>query len=248
MFQQSLMHDLARISTVALALAALTACIPPANQTFDKSGYEPKVIALNLTGGFTDNEGMYIYAAVGQVYRTGVIKATGDRYSYEVEPRDIEVTPVDRPYAARAALSPQRPNWLGGCSTDKLTDKDECKINIIPQARKINGGLHQSVSRDGDIKYACILGHDFPGRRGMIRIDGNPAIETNNDGCVSGRKATDLQSQLIAGSLLITRRVEWPYSGSVDKEMIISGGFASARALYKFTGNADLKALFSGSE
>jgi hypothetical protein len=87
------------------------------------------------------------------------------------------------------------------------------------------GGLYQTVDQQGNIRSSCIIGHDFPGRRGMIRVDSHSAISTDGDGCVYGGTARRLQNQLVSGSRLITRRVEWPYDSNRDKEILISGGY-----------------------
>lgn len=203
--------------------------------------------AENLSGGFRPNETLEVYSGTGSMQRRGRIEQTGDFYNYGPAPRDIEIVPVEVPFSTDPdiLLAPKRVKVLGGCSTDRVTDRTTCRMNVLPQGTGIDGGLYQTVNADGSILSACIVGHDFPGRTGAIRVDSNPAITTNTEGCISGSAARRLERQLISGSTLVTRRVEWPYDYSRDREMLINGSFSTAQELYRWSTSADLPTLFS---
>lgn len=211
------------------------------------SQFSSKRAASDLEGGFRPGETLEIYPASSSMQRRGRIEMTGDYYNYGPEPRDIEIVPVEVPFSTDPdiLLAAKRVKVLGGCSKDRVTDATTCRMNILPQSTSNDGGLFQTVNANGSILTSCIIGHDFPGRTGAIRVDGNPAISTNSEGCLTGSTARRLERQLIGGSKLVTRRVEWPYDYSRDKEMLIDGSFSLAQDLYRWSGSADLPALFS---
>ncbi len=206
------------------------------------------VDASGLSGGFRADEQLVIYKTLNTMTRRGVIEETGDNYSYGPVPRNIEIVPVELPYSTDVdvILAPKRVSVIAGCSADKITDKTTCKMNIRPQSRTISwdGGLIQTVSSDGSLLTSCIVGHDFPARRASIRVDSNPAITTNKNGCISGSVARRFERQLRSGKILITRRIEWPYDYEKDKTMIVEGSFSNAQKLYRWTTSADLVSLF----
>jgi hypothetical protein len=212
--------------------------------TVEQNQFGSRVLSTSLQGGFTPNESLEMYESIGEFLRRGRIDETGDHYHYSTERFDIEINPVKVPLTIDNALDAKRPNWLARCNTDSITDQTTCLMNIMPQ-RAGKGGLFQTVDRQGNILSSCIMNHDFPGRRGIIRVDSNSPITTNSAGCISGASARLLQRQLLVGSRLQTRRVEWPYNSSQDKEILISGGYESARNLYRFSASADLASLFS---
>ncbi len=203
--------------------------------------------ASELGGGFRPSETLEVYSATNTMQRRGRIEQTGDYYNYGPSPRDIEIVPIEVPFSTDPdiLLAPKRVKVLGGCSKDRVTDRTTCRINVLPQGIGNDGGLYQTVSANGSILSACIIGHDFPGRSGAIRVGSNPAITTDREGCISGAAARRLEQQLINGTTLVTRRVEWPYDYTRDKEMLIEGSFSAAQALYRWSTSVDLQALFS---
>lgn len=229
------------ISSVAIFLM-LSGCVA----TTEQNQFGSRVISTGMQGGFTTNEALEVYESSGTILRRGRIDKTGDYYSYSTERFDIEINPVEVQWTTDNALDAKRPDWVAGCNTDSMTDQITCRMNILPQGAGGNkGGLFQTVDRQGNILSSCIMGHDFPGRRGIIRVDSNSPITTNSEGCISGTKARLLQRQLLVGSTLQTRRVEWPYNSNRDKEMLVFGGYEAARNVYRFSESADLPALFS---
>lgn len=81
----------------------------------------------------------------------------------------------------------------------------------------------------------CILGHDFPGRTGAIRVDGGAPVPTNTDGCAPA----SLAAQLASGSSVTTRRVEWPYDYSRDETASIQGAGETMQLITFIRENVD---------
>lgn len=104
--------------------------------------------------------------------------------------------------------------WSYNCRIDKMTDKRACYISATL------GGPFISYSSGRYPTFVCILGHDFPGRTGMIRVDANAPIETSSEGCVP---ASDILEQMKNGQNFITRSYRWPRDWSVDSETSLSG-------------------------
>lgn len=105
-------------------------------------------------------------------------------------------------------------HWSIDCERDKMSDKRVCKFS-----NKIGGPFvfYGSASQPQSV---CILGHDFPGRQGQIRVDSNAPVTTDNDGCVP---AARVLAQMKTGTQLITRRYEWPYDYPVDETTSLDG-------------------------
>jgi hypothetical protein len=188
-----------------------------------------QVLRTDLEGGFRPNETLVDSRYLG-LSRQGIITETGDTYSYSFGDGDITGNSNTR-----------RGAWMVGCSTDRMTSRVNCRTNLKPapiegvRFASLGGGLQINVNNAGSITRACVFGHDFPGRNAMIRVDENSAITTNSSGCVSGGSATRLQRQLLIGTTLTTRRIEWPYDSRRDQVIEISGGFSNARELFLFT-------------
>lgn len=74
---------------------------------------------------------------------------------------------------------------------------------------------------DPNQELICIAGHDFPGLTGMIRIDDNEPIETNEEGCVL--LDDKLETQLKAGNALVLRGSHWPYRDPETQTISLDG-------------------------
>jgi hypothetical protein len=74
---------------------------------------------------------------------------------------------------------------------------------------------------DKDYEFLCVLGHDFPGMTGMIRVDKTPAIETRENGCLQLTK--DLDSQLRSGSKITIRGSNFPYKSPITRVIDLGG-------------------------
>lgn len=113
--------------------------------------------------------------------------------------------------------------WSIDCRTDALDDKPDCKLTSSKARLYIYYGNASSP------KSICILGHDFPGRKGAIRIDKSNPITTDTDGCISGKNI----NKLFTGNTVTTRAVKWPYDTYIDSTHSIAG-LKSAMELVKF--------------
>lgn len=119
--------------------------------------------------------------------------------------------------------------WSIGCTKDKITDKRNCEITSHDARLLIWYGTSTSPTS------VCIIGHDFPGRTGAIRVDGQGAVTTDREGCASG----SVVGALSKGTKVVVRYVEWPYDYSRDNEASLAG-LSDAIALMTFIrGNID---------
>jgi hypothetical protein len=124
----------------------------------------------------------------GMTFREGVTP-TGNKYSYSAN--------------GNGSVSSEVPkaSWTASCKIDPITDVQECSA-IQTESR-----LFLWLGGSATVTGTCIFGHDFPGRRGNIRVDTNTAFTTDLEGCLN---SPVLLKQLIAGEKVTTRRVEWP--------------------------------------
>lgn len=228
--------------TLLLALFA-AGCVETEKQNNGKSiGSE-----VSMSGGYTDAETFVTYEYSETVWRRGKIVQTGDTYSYANKARNIEISPVVVPFVPDPSFirAPKRANVLGGCNKDAISDAVTCHLNLMPQGAVKGGGLIQHVDLNGNIQRSCVLGHDYPGQTAAIRVDNNRSFISDENGCVRGSSARSLQAQLLTGTSVTTRRIEWPYLTNRDKEMLIDGSFSRGLELYRWTASADLEKLFS---
>lgn len=117
-------------------------------------------------------------------------------------------------------INPTGEHWSIGCKKDAITDEKSCnlykdKLFIF----YINNNIE-----------ICILGHNFPGRRGAIRIGSNKAITTDYNGCIDGNKHI---TQLYSEKRMTVRYYKWPYDYPKDDNFDING-LQSAMELMKF--------------
>ena len=75
----------------------------------------------------------------------------------------------------------------------------------------------------------CIAGHNFPGKKGMVRINTNTPITTKENGCV--RMSKDLDDQLRNGKQITLRGYHWPYDGGETKTISLDGYIAVSEFL-----------------
>lgn len=107
--------------------------------------------------------------------------------------------------------------WSIDCNRDAMNDRRECKLSSYKARLLVYYGFAATP------QSVCIIGHDFPGRTGAIRVDSGSPVNTNRDGCAPARVATQLGS----GSMVTTRRVEWPYDYDKDETASLSGAKAA---------------------
>jgi hypothetical protein len=116
--------------------------------------------------------------------------------------------------SARVALGTDvlSPGWSIDCRVDSMSDRRSCKF--------YGEELFVFYGTSSNPIEVCILSHDFPGRRGMIRVDDYPPVNTGIDGCTS---AASLLPQLRSGTTVTLRYVEWPYDYPKDASEQLSG-------------------------
>ena len=120
-------------------------------------------------------------------------------------------------------------SWHFHIKNDEMSDKQIITVRKHPYTISKEFGeirltsniyLWLSLSTKGK-EVICVSGHDYPGKNAMIRIDSNPAIKTNTEGCLW--LTEDLDSQMKAGSKITIRGYHWPYGYETSK--ISLGGY-----------------------
>lgn len=109
---------------------------------------------------------------------------------------------------------PLAEGWSIDCRIDGMRDKRKCSFS------RVKGGIFVYYGFSAAPQSVCISGHDFPGRRGQIRVDDHSPITTDRDGCV---RAGRILSQLKTGYKLLTRSYRWPYDYPVDTSTWLEG-------------------------
>ena len=117
--------------------------------------------------------------------------------------------------------------WSIGCHNDAMTDKRKCQI------RSSNARLSISYINSKSPSSVCIIGHDYPGRFGAIRIDEASPIATNQYGCLPGGMA----AKIAKAKTFTTRHVEWPYDENLDKKSESTGLGAAMELLAHMEAN-----------
>lgn len=107
---------------------------------------------------------------------------------------------------------------------DEITDKrvvTTYRMALLPESKSSAGlGLYLSFSNPA-AEYACVLGHDFPGRTAWVRVGKNPPVKTNNQGCFHLSKALD--EQLSNASLVKIRGRKWPNDSDLTFDVNLDG-------------------------
>lgn len=104
--------------------------------------------------------------------------------------------------------------WTINCAVDAMSDRRDCSLH------NLQAGLLVSYGQSSAPKTICAISHDFPGRTGQIRIDGNSPVTTSRDGCV---QASTLISQMKAGSTATVRYYSWPNDYPKDSSGSLAG-------------------------
>jgi hypothetical protein len=118
--------------------------------------------------------------------------------------------------------------WHTGCKTDKITDKRRCSLTSY------EADITVIYTGSGKPRYACAVGHDFPGRVGAFRVDQNKPIKTNVEGCISGSNLHRFLAQMRNGSTTVARTVHWPYDYNRDTTADDTPLFRYAEELLRF--------------
>jgi hypothetical protein len=122
--------------------------------------------------------------------------------------------------------------WSIRCETDKITDKRRCFLT------NYEAGIFVRYTGQGKPRSACVYQHDFPGRVGALRVDGNKPITTNVEGCISGSNLNRFLAQMRTGSTTVARSVRWPYDFNKDTTANDTPLFRYAEELLSFRHNS----------
>jgi hypothetical protein len=104
--------------------------------------------------------------------------------------------------------------WSVHCQVDAMTDQQNCNI-----ASLTNTAIFLYFGASDYPTAACVIGHDFPGRQGAIRVENHPARATDGQGCVDSSIVTELTSSM----QVRTRAVKWPNDFPVDRQGTLAG-------------------------
>lgn len=113
--------------------------------------------------------------------------------------------------------------WSIDCQKDAMNDRRDCSLTSH-EAR-----IFISYDFGASPRWVCLLGHDFPGRTGEIRVDKSRSQRTDTDGCVTGTYV----AEMVKGTTVTTRLVKWPYDYSNDGTGSLQG-LPSALGLITF--------------
>ena len=110
--------------------------------------------------------------------------------------------------------------WHFDIRTDAMTDKKRITSSRTDISNNKSEIFPFFDFSNPNSEILCIIGHKYPGRTGMIRIDKNAAITTNEDGCVHLNQ--DLDLQLKKGNKITLRGHIYP-NGHVDQTFSLDG-------------------------
>ncbi|GGA64642.1 hypothetical protein [Pelagibacterium lentulum] len=198
----------------AIALVVLAGC--------STSGTSSSVGGESISDGWQENEvksaGMIYGGRPIGVRRSGV---TPSGLSYTYHP--------DGSGSVDTGTGNLMGNWAVDCTRDRMTDRRECHIRSLEAKLLVEFGQSNTPQR------VCIIGHNFPGRTGAIRVDSNSLVNTGTSGCVAGSFA----QQMVAANRVTVRYVEWPYDYPRDHSALLRGYPEAAELLRFIRGNID---------
>lgn len=107
-------------------------------------------------------------------------------------------------------------DWSTACKKDPMNDKTSCYL----QRKDLWVWLHQ-----GGRVEVFIGGNQYPGTSATIRIDSNPAINSPSDseGVFTADQSKQIVQQLLSGSTVATRYIDWPYRSATDESFELNG-------------------------
>ncbi|MCG9722905.1 hypothetical protein [Shewanella sp. Isolate7] len=120
-------------------------------------------------------------------------------------------------------------SWSFHIKNDEMTDKQVItvsrkayKISKDFGEMKLNSNIYLWLNiSDKDEEILCISGHNYPKKKGMIRVDNNDLIETNVNGCLPLNESLD--SQMRSGNKITIRGYHWPYDGAETFDIDLGG-------------------------
>lgn len=155
-------------------------------------------------------------------YRRGI---TPDGFTYTIYP--------DGSGGIKGSHHGPAEGWSIDCARDAMNDRRECKLSSYNTRLLVYYGFAATP------QSVCIIGHDFPGSTGAIRVDSGAPVNTNRDGCAPARVATQLGS----GLMVTTRRVKWPYDYEKDETASLAGAKAAMDLVSYIRSNVDTLAF-----
>lgn len=120
-------------------------------------------------------------------------------------------------------------SWSFRIKNDEMSDEQIITVSRQPykmskdfEEIQLKSGIYLwiNLSKKGE-EILCVAGHDFPGKKAMIRVDSNALIETNVNGCLFLNESLD--SQMKAGIKITIRGYNWPYDGAETFEINLGG-------------------------
>lgn len=116
--------------------------------------------------------------------------------------------------------------WDVSCLKDAMTDRRMCVISSH------NAGVLISYGDSSSPQYICLSDHDYPNKKGSVRIGSSKPILTDVGGCIPGKYA----KRLSLANTVTTRSYKWPYNYPRDEKKSLEG-IKSAMGLVKFIQN-----------
>lgn len=104
-----------------------------------------------------------------------------------------------------------RTGWDITCRNDVMTDQKICS------AKHSELGLLFALAGSTP-QWLCLIGHDFPGRNGLLRLDKGSPISTADKGCIPWAKA----SRIVGAKEAAIRIWTWPYDRPIDNTVDVS--------------------------
>ena len=134
------------------------------------------------------------------------------KYEYSIDALNDYVIngAIDGPATAPGYAMHDPDRWVVLFQRDKMTDAVSWYIHHYQT------GLMLRMTRLGRISAICLVGSDFPGRSGAVRVGSAPAILVPTDCTTVGTAA--LQGNLMKGGRLLVRKYQWPYDYGQDGE------------------------------
>ena len=187
---------------ISTFLFLLTGCLyyPPANYNY-RDSYKKHIETYTVENKWQPDEQLYVETCVGRscyISSNDVI-----RYRKGTTPRGSE-------YKIYKDGSARLEQWEISCKNDTMTDKRSC--SIVSSENRLFIFIEKSK-----VSHICILGHDFPYRKGAIRMGKDKPITTDYEGCISGNHIKKLYS----AQDISLRYYKWPYDYSKDESSTI---------------------------
>ena len=116
--------------------------------------------------------------------------------------------------------------WEITIKSDQMTDRQimhayrVALLDIEGQEIPTQFGLFLGLSQDGS-SDVCVMGHDFPGTKAIVRVSTNKPVTTDTKGCTE--LTPDLDSQFKNSSKVLIRGRMWPNGYDTTLEVNIDG-------------------------